>query len=352
MTTRGSLAADSSPAKLVMTVLGPVPADDLGVVLPHEHLLVKLHVPQDLRSDRFNERVRLSNLGWVRQHWASSADNTTLSSERTALSELARLKVAGGGTLVDLTLPGMGRRRLALQRMSTASGTHIVMGCGAYVEETHPEWIAAATTEEVAAIFVDEATVGIGATGVRAGIIGEIGCSWPLAEAERKVLVASAKAQAATGLAISVHPGRHRDAPLQIIDILGSAGADISRVAIGHLDRTIQDAPGLFGLARTGCYLELDLFGLETSFYPWPGVAEGLSDAQRLYLVRELIDHGYGRQALISHDICTKHRLSRYGGHGYDHLLSNVTPWMRARGFSDGELAMILRTNPATFLGH
>ena len=74
------------------------------------------------------------------------------------------------------------------------------------------------------------------------------------------------------------------------------------------------------------------------------------SDAQRLDMVRGLIDAGYGSRILVSHDVCTKHRLARYGGHGYDHLVSNVMPWMRQRGFSDAEIDAIFVRNPAEFL--
>lgn len=336
----------------VTTVLGDVDASALGFVLNHEHLLVRLWIPEDARSERFSEPLRWSNLGWVRQYWASSADNTRLTSERLAIQELHRYKAAGGGTLVELTLPGAGRRPAALKRISEATGVHIIMGCGAYVAPTHPSWIRRASAERIAERLVAEATYGVGSTGIRAGVIGEIGCSWPLNENERKVLIASALAQRQTGLPISVHPGRNRKAPFEIIDVLDGAGADLERVAIGHLDRTIQDINGLLRLARLGCYLELDFFGLETSYFPFEGVAEGLSDAQRLQLVRGLVDGGYLNRLLLSQDICQKHRLAKYGGHGYNHLISNVLPWMRKRGFAERELDSILRTNPATFLGH
>jgi phosphotriesterase-related protein len=117
-----------------------------------------------------------------------------------------------------------------------------------------------------------------------------------------------------------------------------------------HLDRTVQDLPGLLEIARHGLYLEFDLFGLETSYYPWSGVPQGLSDAQRLALVRGLIDAGFGDRVLLSHDICTKHRLARYGGHGYDHLLTNVRPWMRTRGFEESEIDRLFVANPAEML--
>ena len=105
-------------------------------------------------------------------------------------------------------------------------------------------------------------------TNIRAGIIGEIGCTWPLTDNERKVLRASARAQQETGAAILIHPGRDEAAPQEIVEVLSEAGADIERTIIGHLDRTITDLDILLKLADSGCYLEWDLFGNESSHYP------------------------------------------------------------------------------------
>jgi phosphotriesterase-related protein len=63
-----------------------------------------------------------------------------------------------------------------------------------------------------------------------------------------------------------------------------------------------------------------------------------------------LIDAGFIRQVIISQDICFKHRLHRYGGHGYDHILRNILPWMRQRGFAEGEIETIVTENPQRLL--
>ena len=89
---------------------------------------------------------------------------------------------------------------------------------------------------------------GLDGTEVRAGLIGEIGCSWPLDPVERRALRAAATAQRLTGAAISVHPGRHPDACGQILDVLEGAGADLSRVVLCHMDRTHPDGDGIEAL--------------------------------------------------------------------------------------------------------
>ena len=197
--------------------------------------------------------------------------------------------------------------------------------------------------------MVQEITVGVGDTDVKAGIIGEIGCSWPLAPNERKVLRAAADAQQETGAPILIHPGRDQKAPREVLEFLAEAGADLGRTIMGHLDRTFADMGPLLELAASGCFLEYDLFGNETSYYPL-SKADMPSDAQRLGFIQRLIAEGYGDKIVVAHDICTKHRLVRYGGHGFAHILENIVPWMREKGFSNQDINSILRANPARIL--
>ena len=148
-----------------------------------------------------------------------------------------------------------------------------------------------------------------------------------------------------------VHPGRDRSAPDEIVRLLEADGVDLSRVVIAHLDRTIQDVPGLLELARSGVTLEFDCFGLESSYYPFDPTMATLSDAQRLSLVRGVLDAGLLERVVLSHDICTKHRLAAYGGHGFGHLLGEVVPWMWQRGFSADETRTITVDNPVRLFG-
>lgn len=356
MVTFPAVIPEQTPQRpFAMTVLGPVPVAELGITLPHEHLLI--HIPdfidldeQTLRGHQ-NEPVTLENLGWIRQYWTYNRDNLQLTSESLAITEVARFAAAGGTTVVDVTVPGLGRDPQALARISRVTGLHIVMACGAYVAKSHPAWIRDATETQLAESFIADARDGVGVTGVKAGII-KVGCTWPLDTNEEKALRAAARAQRTTGLSITLHPGRNRAAPLQVAQILADHGADLRRVVMGHLDGRVQDLDGLRELGALGLFLEFDVFGMESSYFPVPGVTEldGLSDSQRLALVRSLIDVGLGSQVLVSHDIGTKHRLAAYGGHGYDHLVSNVIPWMRQKGFTPDEIEMVFVRNPARAL--
>ena len=269
--------------------------------------------------------------------------------EDTAVSEALLYKKAGGRTIVDATTIGIGRDPLALARIARATGLNIVMGAGYYVDAVHPQEMDELTDTDIANQMVEEITVGVGDTGVKAGIIGELGCSWPLTENERKVLRAGAQAQRRTGVAVLIHPGRDHQAPFEILDVLAAAGADLGRVIMGHLDRTISDVGVLMDLAQSGCYLEYDLFGYESSFYPLSDFAMP-NDAQRMDFIQLLIDEGYTDRVVIAHDICSKHRLAKYGGHGYNHILQNIVPRMRRRGFSEEQICSIISLNPARAL--
>lgn len=342
----------------VHTVLGPVAPADLGVVLPHEHVFFDLRprftAPTGVPATLTGEPVQLANLAWVRYHQRNNRDNLVLDDVGLLASELEKFRAAGGGTVVDLSPQCAGRDVAKLVKVARATGLTVIAGTGFYVEEFQSAATKAASVEELAAVMVAELSIGIAdpvgePTGVRAGIIGEIGCSWPLADSERRVLQAAALAQQQTGAAISVHPGRDEDAPYQIAAILQEAGADLSRVVMGHIDRTFAGHEMVARLADLGCFLEFDLFGQESSHIRY-GPLDLPTDLGRLRVIERLVRAGYGAQVLVSHDIALKHHLSAYGGHGYAHLLDRVRPRMPEAGLSDAETDQILRANPARLL--
>lgn len=344
---------DPAAAPFVQTVLGPVPASGLGPTLTHEHLLLDLRpiafmeAPTEAGRALGREPLGLANLGWVRRHWLSSLDNLLLDDEALAIRELLPLRAAGGGTVVDATTPGFGRDPLALARISRASGLHVVMGAGWYVAPSHPAELSHLDEGAMAERVVAEWREGVDGTGIKPGFIGETGCSWPLDPRERIALRAMARAQRRTGLALMVHPGRDPGAVPEILDVLAGAGADLRRLILAHLDRGIVPLDELIAIARAGTYVELDCFGLESSYFPPNPRYATLSDAQRLEIVRGLIDAGVGERVLLAHDVCQKHRLAAYGGHGFRHLFGEIVPWMHQRGFSAEETTMLVVENPA-----
>ncbi len=346
----------------IQTVLGLISPDDLGITLAHEHCLNDLSVwfkepAESSEKALAYQPVSLENLGWVRYHPAGNLDNLRVLDEQLVIKETLRYKDAGGNSIVDLTNIGLGRDPQGVARISRATGLNIVMGAGYYIKQALPSGIEY-TEEKMADVITHDILEGVGKTGIRAGIIGEIGMLWPTSDWEKMALRAAASAQKQTGAAIYIHLAHSPDSPFEVIEVLGKAGADISRVVLCHVERTIFDHETRVRLAKTGCYIEYDTFSIEgfgeqvrmvlSEANPiqqdWP------SDAQRVNAIMALIDEGFLNQILISSDMCRKHRLWSYGGPGYAHILENVVPLMRAKGVPEEQIHTILVENPKRLL--
>ena len=341
----------------VQTVLGPVDAYEIGMTLPHEHMFTQMsHVAKEPaeaeRKAAFYAPVTIEVLGSIRYGSAIVLDNCRLDDVDTAIAEVSLFREAGGGTIVDVTSIGIGRNPEGLVRIARASGVNIVMGSSYYVEENYPSerGVKDKTEDEIADEILGDIFEGVDGTDVRAGVIGEVGCSWPLTATERKVLRASGLAQRRSGAALTIHPGRNSAAPLEIVEVLRDAGADLGRTILGHLDRTIDDPGSLKKLAAAGCILEFDLFGNEGSYAIVPLPVDMPNDNERLRRLQWLIAEGHGKSILISHDIAFKQQWVRYGGHGYAHILANVVPLMRRKGFREEDINAILVDNPRRLL--
>ena len=340
-----------APSGQAQTVLGPVAAEAMGITLPHEHLLIDFEVmfkEPVTGSERGLARqpVGLANLGWVRQNFSSNLDNLQLLDETVARDEALLFKHAGGRTLVDPTNRGLARDPLALARIARATGLNIIMGSGYYVAAAHPPDMDARTVDGIAREIVTDLTVGVGDSGIRAGFIGEIGTTWPWTDNEKKVVRAAVAAQRETGAALMIHPGRHERLPLQIVELVRKEGGDLERTIMCHIERTIADPAVLLELAATGVRLEYDLFGLETSYYPYNPAFDMPNDGERMRQILFLIERGHLSQILMSHDIAYKHCLTRWGGYGYHHLLVNVIPRLRGKGADDKIIQTLLIDNP------
>ena len=166
----------------------------------------------------------------------------------------------------------------------------------------------------------------------------------------RYSLRAAARAQRVTGAPILIHPGRDEAAPFEIIEVLAEAGADLGRTIMGHIERTIFKLEDFKRVAESGCYVEWDLFGNERSYYGPNLNIDMPTDATRMDQISYLASEGYGDKMVVAHDICSKDRLIKYGGHGYFYIISNSVPRMRARGFTEELVQKILVENPSRIL--
>ena len=336
----------------VETVLGPVPPHDLGPTLMHEHLLVDTRTAADKEASHAAVPLALHNYYLARRH-NDHPHSLVLDSVSEAVDELAHFAAAGGRTVVEVTSVGIGRDPAGLAEISAASGVQVVMGAGFYDHDYHTDAVHELAVDRLAELIMADCVEGVaaenGTARVKAGVIGEIGLSWPATACEHKVLTAAARAQATTGRLLIVHPGRDPAAPRWALDRAEDAGADPARVVLGHLDRTLEDPAAVAELAGRGAYVSFDLFGSESGFYPYSDFAMP-NDAGRLCLIRAVADLGQVARVLVSHDIYAKTHLMRYGGEGYAHILRDVAPTMDRFGIDAAMQRQLLVDNPAAAL--
>jgi phosphotriesterase-related protein len=340
----------------VQTVLGLIGPGNVGITSAHEHILfdmVDVWRPPYPASERGRayDKVGLENLSVVRANPGAIRDNMCQTDESLAVSELLRFRYAGGGTLVELSQNGLHRDPLGLARVARATGVNIVMGSGYYIGITHPGDMDARTEEDLADEMVRDILTGVGDTGVRSGIIGELGCSSPCTSNEKKVLRAAARAQRRTGVPINVHPSLTGKGLLGNIETLKSAGADLTHVAISHVDGYDYSLDTQRRVLEAGCYIVYD--GCGNVVYPFSYMDQMInvdSDAHRLDKLQPLIDDGFVGQLLLGGDICFKCLLAAYGGFGYAHIVNNFIPLMRARGMPEEHIQALTVDNPARFL--
>jgi phosphotriesterase-related protein len=339
--------------QFLRTVLGDIDATTMGVTLSHEHLVcdssVWLQPPADaLAAEMASVEPSLENLWWMRQFPNSNPSVLQMTDETRAIDELAPFAANGGATIIELTCSaGLGRNVRALERISRASAVHVVASTGHYIAASHGPDVAAASIDELAETMVAEIERGVGDTGIRCGVIGEIGLSWPLHPDEIRVLRAAGRAQQATGAGVTVHTAAHavdEDSALIAADILEREGADLSRVVMGHMDTSLHRLDYHRAVLARGCYLEYDLFGHE--FFESENSFQSFGDTERVRAVATLVLEGAAAQLLLSHDICYTIQLQRYGGYGYAHLLRNITPRLVLAGVDLPIVRSILTDNP------
>jgi phosphotriesterase-related protein len=298
----------------VQTVRGPVDSSELGLTLMHEHL----HA--DFPS--------------------AIGGKDPLDNEPLVIEELDRFIRAGGRTIVELSVPDVRRNPTALGRISEATGLHVVMGCGWYVEEGYPAEINWTPTRELAARLISEIETGVGPERVRPGIIGEIGSRREVVSAqEERVFRAASRAAIATGLVVSTHSiGR---AGLEHIAILREEQLDPARIIVGHSDYRLDPEYNL-AIVEAGATVEFDWIGDNRATPTWD---ERLCD-----IIVGLVRDGFRERILISTDISRTSDLAMLGGKSYGYLLETFVPRLRERGLTEGDLNTLLIDNPRRLL--
>ncbi|WP_438295127.1 phosphotriesterase family protein [Streptomyces sp. HUAS TT7] len=285
----------------VHTVLGEVPADRLGVVDSHDHLFI--------RSPRLPGQ-ELDDVG-------------------DAAARLAAFGALGGGTVVQWTPYGMGRRIAELPALSRESGVHIVAATGLHQAAHYSGELLDSVRDRLAELFVGELTEGIGDTGVRAGLIKVAGGFHGLDEHAALTMRAAAEAHHRTGAPIAVHLELGTGV-LDVLDLLcGESEVPPESVILGHLNRSPDFAVHRLA-AEAGANLAFD----------GPSRANHATDWRMPDALRALADAGFADRLLLGGDTVTPDTP------GMPYLLRRVRPRLEL-ALGKGLLEEILVANPA-----
>ena len=336
----------------VLTVNGPVDPAELGPTMMHEHIFINQNHPSDsgpseaTRAGFYLRRLTMDMLGAVIMGYKNRS-NLILGDEEMAVREMEDYRRQGGGAIVDVTSIPLGRAPRALRRVSNSTGIHVVMGASWYSKSWHPENMAERSVEDLTREIVRDVTIGVGNSGVRSGIIGEVGTvGKPLTENEIKVIRASGRASRLTGAAVSVHTAAFKGINDQhrILDLLDSEGTNPGKVILGHSDALVKNTSLLKSLLERGVYVEFDLLG------EFAMLGKRVTAAHVGEGMLELIEMGYLERILLSQDVDRKIMLKSYGGMGYSFVLEQFVPHLLGKGVTQTQIRTLVEENPQRVL--
>ena len=339
---------------MAQTVLGPIPTNQLGITLMHEHLLLDLECyfdePDTASEKKFIDApLEFNLLGKYGARWSYNREGLHLHDIELAINEAKEFKFAGGSTIVDTTNIGIGRDPSGLAKIARSTGLNIIMGSGYYVPMSHPPDINEKTADQITDEIVKDITIGVNDTNIKSGIIGEIGNFFPMDSVQKTILIGAAQASMETGAPISIHPGNDDRSPYEIVKLLNKEGVPESKIIIGHLSIAFEKRALLKDLAETGCFLEYDHFGsFEDSSSEYRGISDLIkNDTSQIEIIEFLFANGFGDQVLIAHDVCYKPHYKQYGGKGFDYIITGIIPRLRKHGFSNKDINTMLVDNPS-----
>lgn len=338
----------------VQTVTGPLSSEALGLTLPHEHLAndVRAAVGAPRRAEHafLAQAGTNAEIAWLlREEPYACADHCMLTDiPEKVTADLRSFGLMGGGTVVDLTPPGLGRNPVQLAQISRDSGVNVVMGSGWYMESFHPPGLGERTVEELSSSLVAEFT-GSADDEPLPGVIGEIGVSPDFTSAERLSLRAACLAQkelarSGGGVPLFIHlPGWQRRGREVLDIVLEEQGVDPVAVVLCHMDPSGADVEYQRELADRGVWIEFDMIGMP---FLYPGEGQSPSPAETAAAITGLIRDGHSRQLLLSHDVFLKSMLTHYGGNGFGYVPTLFAERLAERGLAPENVQSLMRDNP------
>lgn len=297
--------------KQLWTTLGPLTADQLGMILPHEHVFVDLRTPDQP--------------GYAQ---AEAADVVALMAP-----EIEKIKALGITALVECSTGGVGRRADLDLAVSRATGFPIVVPTGNYREPWIPDWVASATEADLEAWMVRELQERFDEAGYRAGWIKISAGDDGITPLEARILRAAARAGARTGAIIGSHTIKGR-VVMEQLDIIEAEGYRADRFISIHTQAE-KDFGLNLAVAERGAWIEYDNIG-------W------VDDGELLPLILKVLEAGRERQLLLSHDMGWYDPAQPRGGtpRPYTHLSQSLLPKLRDAGVSEAQIVQLTHTNP------
>ena len=310
----------------INTVLGTIPAEELGVVAVHEH------IGYGMPGSELDEE-------W----WKTPEERYA-----ETVPKLRQFHEYGGGTIVDATGICNGRDVDYYKSLSAKTGVHIVACTGFVGGDTALPHFARASVAYLASVFVHEITVGIGNTGSKAGVI-KVGVSrgGRMTELDRRIYRAAARAAVATGAPILTHLAID---PEPAIRIFGEEGLPLDRVLFGHADDGLnaENTPSEWIMSQGG-RIGFDTFGYETELPDPPFWARPRK--QRLDHFLDLIAKGHLDRLLASADAnCSPLGWPGVKGHTVNYIFEDLMPDLRNAGIDEATIKTLFVDNPAQFL--
>jgi phosphotriesterase-related protein len=311
----------------VETVRGPVDVAELGRTLMHEHVFVL-------------DPEALQNYGrvWGTSYWDEEVRVAD------AIQKLQRLRAGGFHTLVDPTVPGLGRHIPRIQRINAEVDLNIVVATGVYAFLELPGFLANRSDDVVVELFVRELREGIDDTGVKAaflkccveqhGLVGDI----------PRILALVAAASVETGAPVMVHTNAPAKTGLLALETLTAAGVDPKRIVIAHAGDS-NDLGYLRTLADSDASLGCDRFGIE-HFNP---------ETRRIETLAALVAEGYASSVHLGHDAACFYDFMVHNPFfaeekpDYLHIATSVLPALLAAGVTQEQIDEMLVGNPRRF---
>jgi phosphotriesterase-related protein len=310
----------------VNTVLGPIPAAELGIVAVHEHI-----------------GYGMPGCELDTKWWKSPEQRY----EET-VPKLRRFHEYGGGTFVDATGICNGRDVDYYKSLSAKTGVHMVACTGFVGGDSALPFFARASVEYLTAQFIHEIEVGIGDTGSKAGII-KVGVSrgFRMTELDKRIYRAAARAAVRTGVPIFTHLAVDSQ---PAIDIFDAEGLPLDRVLFGHVDDGVsQGKVHDTEIADLGGRLGFDTFGYDLELPDPP--FWGRKRDERLQHFLRFVRGGYVDRVLASADAnCSPLGWPGVKGHTVNYIFEQLMPDLREAGIGEDTITQIFVDNPADFL--